>query len=73
MSTAQVLALVLRATSDSRRWSLLTVCVVDDRRTMANEATAPLVLTLATWPYCTLAGAAVIAGRVAALPSGLNR
>ena len=56
-----------------RRWSLLTVCVVEDMRTSANEVTAELVPTAMLVPWVAAAGALLMTGRVAALPLALSR
>jgi hypothetical protein len=52
-----------------KRWSVLIACVVAESRTMLNFAIEPVALTLSTAPASPRAGAAVIAGRLARLPS----
>ena len=64
---------VLLNCSGMRRWSLLTVCVVEPRRTSENEAIAEFVDTPMLVPCVAVAGAVLMTGRVAAVPSSLSR
>ena len=56
-----------------RRWSLLTVWVVEDIRTRANDDTPESVVTLIVVPCVAALGAVWSTGRVAAVPSALSK
>src|SRR5690242_19355109 len=56
-----------------RRWSVSTECVAVPIRTIANCDTARLVDTVMLSPFVAVAGAAVMTGRDAALPSEFSR
>ena len=52
---------------------MLIACVVAESRTMLNFAIEPVALMAIVSPAWPIAGAAVIAGRGAALPSARKR
>src|SRR5215475_8790678 len=59
--------------SGIRRWSLSTLWVTEPIRTSANVLTARLVATVMAVPAVAVAGALVMTGRGAGVPSGLSR
>ncbi len=73
MATLYWLVPLVLKLSGMRRWSLLTVWVVEAMRTIANDATGELVVIATLVPYSTTDGALLMTGRVAVLPSALNR
>ena len=64
---------VLLNCSGMRRWSLLTVWVVEPRRTSANDAAGESVVTAMLVPCVAAAGAVWMTGRVAGEPSSFSR
>lgn len=55
------------------RWSLLTVCVVEESRIRTKDTAGVVVVTVTVLPRDPVLGAEEMTGRVAALPSAFSK